>query len=435
MSMKTPNRMSVWYVLAAPVLAGMSTVDFHIGSFNYTGWLWAALIPIGLALLVVNRASGADPGGIMPCWPWLVWCVYVFASLWVGDEVDRRNVQEAFQLCMPILVGLVAASAIRTPDQLRQLVAAFGVGLLFLSIYTAAYVTERYDMEWMSVHLRSATLTVMLIGCVYLSAFPRRKVLPLVVWGICLAITAVTSSRMATLGLLMAPMIHPLFRHKFWKLSAAGAIAALGLMLFYTETFQSHFFETGKGTLSEALSGDMVDFGRRDTWIQVWDTGWERPLLGHGVGSAFDYVPTVWLDSNHVHNDYLRIFYELGFVGLGLFACVMTWQLITLRRQIALAQDDRVREMFAAAWLGFCALLLSCTTDNTIIYHVYYNNPLFALVGAAYGVAWAERRARGPAASAPVTLEVTSWGSRLQSVDRAALGVGNSAVLPQQGAG
>ena len=37
MSMKMPNRLSVWYVLAAPVLAGMSTVDFHIGSFNYTG--------------------------------------------------------------------------------------------------------------------------------------------------------------------------------------------------------------------------------------------------------------------------------------------------------------------------------------------------------------------------------------------------------------
>ncbi len=433
--MKAPNRLAVWYVLAVPVLAGMSTLDFHVGGFNFTGYLWVALIPIGLALLLVNRLSGADPGGIMPCWPWLVWCGYVFASLFACEEITRRNVQEAFQLSMPVMVGLVAASAIRTEAQLRRIKWAFGVGLVLLAAYTAAYVTERYDMEWMSIHLRSATLTVMLVGCVFLAAFPRQKVLPLVVWGICLAIAAVTSSRMATFGLLLVPLIHPLFRHKFWKLSAAVGICVLGLMLFYTETFQAHFFEGGKGTLGEVFSGGMHDFGRRDTWTQVWEQSWKQPLLGHGVGSAFDYVPLIWLDSNHIHNDYLRIFYELGLVGLALFAVAMTWQLFTLRRQISRADNCHVRETFAAAWMGFCAMLLTCATDNTLIYHVYYNNPLFVLVGAAYGVAWAERRAMaGGSAAIRVGLPVSDWGSRLKDLDRAAIAAGQSVGLPQQGA-
>jgi O-antigen ligase len=434
--MKKPNRLAVWYVLATPVLAGISTVDFHIGSFNYTGYLWAALIPIGLLLLAVNRLSGADPGGIMPCWPWLLWCGYVFTSLLFCEELGRRNVQEAFQLCMPIVVGLVAASAIRTQAQLRQLTAAFGVGLLFLAVYTAAYVTERYDMEWMSIHLRSATLTVMLIGIVFLAAFPRRKILPLAVWGVCIAITAVTSSRMATGGLMMAPLIHPLFRHKFWKLTAAVGIGALGLTLFYTETFQEHFFDGGKGTLSEVFSGDMADFGRWDTWVHIWDRSWERPLFGYGVGTAFDYIPQIWLDTNHIHNDYLRIFFELGLVGLALFAMAMTWQLVTLRRQISLAESSHVRETFAAAWMGFCAMLLTCATDNTLIYHVYYNNPLFVLVGAAYGVAWAERQATSPGSTAiTVRVPVTAWSSRLKELDRAAIGVGPTGGMPQQGLG
>ena len=151
--------------------------------------------------MAANRLSGADPGGILPCWPWLIWCAYVFASLFACEEITRRNVQEAFQLAMPAVVGLVAASAIRTEAQLRKIVAAFAIGLLFLMVYTAAYLSDRYDEEWISIHLRSAMLTVMLVGIVFISMFPRRKVLPLAVWGICLALTAVTSSRMATAGL------------------------------------------------------------------------------------------------------------------------------------------------------------------------------------------------------------------------------------------
>ncbi len=431
--MKNPNRLAVWYVLAVPVLAGISTVDFHIGGFNFVGYLWVALFPIGLLLLAVNRLTGADPGGIMPCWPWLAWCTYVFASLLFCEELGRRNVQEAFQLSMPVIVGLVAASAIRTEAQLRKIVAAFGVGLLFLLAYTAAYVTERYDMEWMSTHLRSATLTVVLVGCVYLAAFPRRKILPLAVWGVCLAVAAVTSSRMATMALLLLPMIHPLFRHKFWKLAAAVAVCVLGLMLFHTETFQSHFFESGQGTLSEVFSGDVHDFGRMDAWTQIWERSWEQPLLGHGVGTAFDYVPLIWLESNHIHNDYLRIFYELGLFGLLLFAIVMTWQLITLRRQVSLAENCHVREMFAAAWMGLCVMVLTCATDNTLIYHVYYNNPLFVLMGAAYGVAWAERQAAARGSTAiTVNLPVSTWGSRLKALDH--VGAGSPGGI-QQGLG
>jgi O-antigen ligase len=435
MSMKMPNRLSVWYVLATPVIAGMSTLELQIGGLNYTGYLWAGLLPLGLILLAFNRLSGADPGGIFPYWPWALWCVYVAASVLWCDELSRRNYQEVLQLAMPPIVGLIAASAIRTEAQLRALFVSFAIATVLLAGFALAYVSERFDMEWLNTHVRSAALTATLAGVVFMAAFPRRKWLPLAGWGVCILITTLTSSRIATAGLLMAPMIHPLLRHTFWKLSAACAIAGVGLALFYTETFQKHFFESGQGTLSDVFSGDFVDFGRADVWATIWNESWRQPWLGHGIGSAFDYVPLVWLDMYHVHNDYLRIFYELGLIGLFLFIAVMTWQMVTLRVQIS-KTDGIVRETFTAAWLGFWALLLSCVTDNTIIYHVFYINPLFAVLGAAYGVAWAERRARTPAYEpATFNVGVTDWQARLKNVDRAAVGVGGSAVLPQQGAG
>ncbi len=383
--------LTVWYVALIPVVAGMSTLEFQIGGFNYTGYMWLVLLPVGVFLLATNRLTGTDPGGIIPCWPWLVWCGFVCLSVLWSYEIGRRNVQEALQFSMPVIVAFVAASAVRTPEDLRKVFAAFGVSLCLLLAFTLAYVTERFDREWMDTHVRAAALAATLVGCVFLAWFPRYKLLPLTGWASCLLITALTSSRIATAALLLAPLIHPLFRRPAWKVAVAGAVMIVGLLLFQTETFQEHFFETGQGTLQEAASGNIKDFGRADAWYAIWNEALERPLIGSGVGSAFDFVPTVWNDMNHVHNDYLRVFYELGFLGLTLFLFVCVWQLVSLRRQIRVTEDGPVRIAFVAVWLGFCALLLTCSTDNTIIYHMFYMNPLFALLGAAYGVAWAEQ--------------------------------------------
>jgi O-antigen ligase len=95
---------------------------------------------------------------------------------------------------------------------------------------------------------------------------------------------------------------------------------------------------------------------------------------------------------HQIHNDYLRIFYELGVVGLLVFAAVVVWQIAALRRLINSAKDNDARTALAAAQLGLLAMLVTCTTDNTLLYNTFYTNPLFALLGAAYGVVWAERR-------------------------------------------
>ena len=83
-------------------------------------------------------------------------------------------------------------------------------------------------------------------------------------------------------------------------------VVALGL--FYTPIVQKKFFESGSGHLSEAFQGDYAGAGRFEAWPAIWDEAWSHPKLGAGVGSAYDFVPLVWEDINHVHNDYLRVF-------------------------------------------------------------------------------------------------------------------------------
>jgi hypothetical protein len=81
----------------------------------------------------------------------------------------------------------------------------------------------------------------------------------------------------------------------------------------------------------------------------------------------------------------LRIFFEVGLVGITLFAGLIIWQLRTLY-QLINSTGGVLRTAFTGVWLGFAALLISSLSDNTISYHTYFTNPLFAILGAAYGV-------------------------------------------------
>ena len=54
-------------------------------------------------------------------------------------------------------------------------------------------------------------------------------------------------------------------------------------------------------------------------------------------------------------------------------------------------------EAFIAALLGFLIMLFTSATDNTLVYNLCYTDPLFALMGGAYGAAAACRREGSPA--------------------------------------
>ena len=132
--MKTVQGLSICYVLAIPVIAGLSTLDVRIGGLNFSGYLWAVLLPVGLYLLVMAQLTRARVRNLLAFWPWLVWCGYLGASLFWCDPMSRRNIQEALQFSMPVVVGLLAASIFRSPGELSRLFISFGItcGLLVL---------------------------------------------------------------------------------------------------------------------------------------------------------------------------------------------------------------------------------------------------------------------------------------------------------------
>jgi hypothetical protein len=84
-------------------------------------------------------------------------------------------------------------------------------------------------------------------------------------------------------------------------------------------------------------------------------------------------------------NDYLRILFEFGLVGLVLFLSAAALQLHSIVRRRR-GVEARERWELLAVHLGFLALFLFAVTENVIVYGVYFMHPLFALTGAALGL-------------------------------------------------
>jgi O-antigen ligase len=195
---------------------------------------------------------------------------------------------------------------------------------------------------------------------------------------------------MATAVLLGLWVVLPDHRSLWRRAAVLAAIAALGVGLFYTPIFQERFFTTegsreyeGRGTLGQVLQGDFSGSGRFDVWPLVWQETRDRHLLfGAGAGQIGDFADRAFTGKSFATplNDYLRLLYEYGVVGLALFLAAVIGHLAVIGRRCRTAPDDWWPR---AAFLGFVALLGFAVTENVVIYGVYFLNPLLVLAGAS----------------------------------------------------
>jgi len=389
-SLAGPDRLKLGYlfVLAVPLAAGISTLkNLEIAGQNYTGWIWMAMLTAGIALIAVEKAVHRYHSRLL--WqPWLAWLAVVWVSLLWCESRSARNVQDAVQISMPLMVAFASALFVRSVDDLRRLLQMYWVALGLLTLCVVAHkVGILGDGAYgPGIAPRVLSLTATLIGCVLVARWPSKALMPWLGWFACVAITFALGSRMATAALLAVPILHPGYG-SLWRRGLLIAVTlGMAIGLFYTPVFQQRFFASGSGTLGELFRGEFLGFGRFYAWPLILEEALRQPVLGHGIGSAYDFVPTVWEGMRLAHNDYLRIGFELGLVGLFTFLAVVAWQLMLLAKWMGRCEGP-VRQGLAASLLGMMVFLVTACTDNTLIYNLWYMNPLFALLGASVSLA------------------------------------------------
>jgi hypothetical protein len=412
------HRFGFFYVLSIPIVAILAdTPGIDIAGFHITGWMWLSYAFVGIFLLLFEKAVHQADRFAFPIVPWSIWYGYVWLSLIWTQQLGRGQIQQATQVSMPLLVGVIASVFVRTKKQLDLLFRTYCYALLpgiVILLLAKSHNLPLNDMNNPDDPLGTMApfgMMVALIGSIYLVRFWHRLPLALLGWGIGLFLTFASGARTVTATMILLPMLNPAIKKMRTRVFMAVAVSTLGLGLFYTPWFQHRFFYTGAGSLSDIFGGEFDTSGRFDAWPWYWDEAWKHPVFGSGVGSVATISKFAWGDGDtvQVHNDYLAIFFEFGLLGLAIFVSVFTWQMAALWRGMR-RSEGVLRDAFAVGVMGLIVLALNACTDNPLGYNLWFMDPLFVLIGAAYGVqsATAARKQELGAIAIPPALLQTS---------------------------
>lgn len=288
-----------------------------------------------------------------------------------------------------------------------------GIVALQLARYGLPVVVAAFKNSGWYVTPRSIALVLLLALGWHLSRWYDGSVRAAVMCLALLAGQAATLSRLATATGVVLLAIMVLLQVRFrparmlanLPLLVSIAVAAVAVALYY-EPVRRRMFE---GDTSIQVGGIKVNAsGRMELWTIVVASARERPVLGHGLGSAQGLLGTQFSgEIAHPHNDYLRLWHDVGALGLGLLLLAWgQWLLALLRTWY---RSERGRGPPAAdslaALLALLGLMATMLADNAVVYP-FVMAPLGILVGAGLGpsldarrrpVAWSRRALRAPA--------------------------------------
>jgi O-antigen ligase len=408
---RRPRRAPPWlfHLLVVPfALAALVTLPrrFSLGPVTAL----AALTIVQLCLLVGGlMVLGRIPKPlIMSSLPYAGFLLTaLFSAAWAPPEME--GIQNGLVYAL-FGIGVLLGGALSTyePQRTRAVVArgmtwifwvTLGIVALQLARYGLPVVVAAYKNSGWYVTPRSIALVLLLSLAWHLSRWYDGSVRAAAMCLALLAGQAATLSRLATATgvVLLWVMVFLQVRFRPGRMLAnlpllAGiAIAAVAVAL-YSEPVRRRMFE---GDTSIQVGGIKVNAsGRMELWTIVVASARERPVLGHGLGSAQGLLGTQFSgDIAHPHNDYLRLWHDVGALGLGLLLLAWAHWLLALLR--TWYRSERGRGPPAtdslAALLALLGLMATMLADNAIVYP-FVMAPLGILVGTGLGPSLERRR-------------------------------------------
>ena len=254
------RQLGLLFVLLTPVMAGVSiSGGAEIGGLSYTGWMWLGCLFAGSALIMMETTFHRESRIPFPFTMWALFFACAWLSLLWCHPLGRRNIQDALQITMPLVVGITGAMFIRDERSLQRLHLAFMWTLLPLTaVIVFLRITVGADGE---LSLRPLGLTAGLIGCLFLAYFPNRILLAGLGWAAALFVCFLTEGRTSVIALLVVVLFHQQLGMR-WRIGSIVTAAAVGLFIFHTETVQARFFHSGSGTLMDLFQGNFRGSGR-----------------------------------------------------------------------------------------------------------------------------------------------------------------------------
>ena len=365
----------------------------------FSGYMWVIQTVLGaLSIMICKRGKMT-----FPFYVWLPWLMWITVRC---DFGDFGSVQRTAMLWAVPIVGAATSMVIVRKEHLEWLLKSIVIIVLF-----SAAVFLIYELHLLPKGVWTGTAASTMTLCLAASYFApyvfEGRLKYVLLWSFCAAICIFSTGRTATavclLTLPLSPARVPLLR----RLLLAYTVVFLGLLAFSIPATRVKFSYSGEVSLVEVLKDPSLlnTTGRLYMWELLWEEAWKNPVFGAG-GNAHGHFGEQAYGTDNPHNDYIRVFFDYGLLGLLLLGVPMVYTLAYTYLAIRVTNCRLLRDAYIVCCGGFISMCLLAITDNVILYIAYFGCLLFGILGAAHGVSAAERRAN-PAGDAVLRTRVT----------------------------
>jgi O-antigen ligase len=379
------KRQLPFLVLVVLIFTLISTIGGQILEYRIAGLGW--LIPFMLSMLVILQ----NPGKIQFSMKiWMPWIFIVLIYIVLSQSLDA--LQRSIMLICPYIVGAAVSKAkIEEQDieKISELLRYIGIGLYIVILFKAGVVVT--GMLPARTALAAEAMTGTLFCSLFVTNYVFGKKKQLGWWAAFAAIPyiALTRTGMVAAGLSLPLTMAPMKMIK--RVFFFSIIVAIAIPIFYSERVQQKMFFSGHGTISEVHpdNPDFATHGRTVIW-EAMQKGIDRnPYFGHGANASAAYLNGIFPGITHPHNDWLRLLFEYGYVGTGIFALSLLIQLLHILKR-AKNSEGELKILFYTGASTILSFVLFMFSDNIILYAAFFGNLQFTIIGIAYA-AYAKR--------------------------------------------
>jgi O-antigen ligase len=395
-SRRSPLSVPFLFALVFLLMLVTNFRNYRVFGFNTTGWAWVII-----ALASLFRIARCSDRVAFPVWLWAPWSLYVCARAFSGYEYAW---QSTCQILCPVVAGIAAStydfSELRAAVVGRWLRKTYYAMLAGIAVIVIPFSLRHIDNSGWA----NGAISLLLFQSWFLAAYVLngRKTLDLVLYLSAVAVPIIGANRgpmVAGVALAVCAVLPIRFRG---RLLIAACALVLGLIAFFTPKVQYKMFYSGHGALQDLRTDNpnLQMNGRKSMWATLTSHIDEAPILGHGGNADRTYLLNAGNTTYLPHNDWLRIAFNYGFLGLALYAGTLAFQFVHCHRHIRFRGSPALTHMTAAALTCFIGYAVVMYTDNVLIYCQYFTVPMMILIGAAYSAARSAAPVRRPFRSA-----------------------------------
>ncbi len=354
---------------------------YVIFGFKVTGWAW--VIPAVAAGLICLRSIGriAFPVGL-----WLPW-IGILCLYWLLGRHNPNALQSLLQTLSPLAVGCAASifrlESLQLETIVRWITRLAWIAWILLLVRVPIILTGVLPGH---SFMAAEMIGILLLGACYAAFYACGSGRHLYYYLAMLAITAISLTRGPIVAMLSClPLTPAPFKIRKRVILCVGLVVWT-LILFNTDRMQQRMFSSGSGTVKDLYwrNPNFAKTGRSVMWDILWDGVEREPWLGNGWNFHRITLLLWGIPTYHPHNDWLKLLYDMGFLGAGLYLITMVLQMSYLARIARQATGAHQMLAYGAA-TAFVPYALIMLTDNVILYVQFFGNLHFALIGIIYG--------------------------------------------------